>query len=354
MRYDCTKPKYCCRVELPFPTIMDLGGQAVDHLVKASMAKNTWRKHFSGWNSLSSFESYSRTSCDWPLSLANWSNYITWALTVKNLKPDTVKSYIGSIKLAHTLRGVPCLNPLKEELIKLMLTGAENLRLSGSRGVIPTRRACTLPLLKLLGHRIAGQAWPEGSKQTVWAALTTGFFASVRLGEILAEQDWAFDPMGTLLWENVMFKPNGSILIHIRQPKVGKLQGDFLDLFPFVESGCCPVASLKRLKNLQIQGGQFKENLPVFAFPSGCLLTPSKLNTTLKMLLADLCTLGGNTISCHSFRAAIPTALAPCSPNPTSDTMCWGRWSSGSYRRYVRPNTAVKKDIFDRIKISMS
>ncbi len=348
-------PKYSSQVNLPFATVLDSAGPAVESLVKALMAKKTWSKHMSAWNSLTSFEKCSNIFLTWPLTMTNWGNYILWAITVKGLKPDTVRSYISSIKLAHTLKGLACLDPLKEEIFKMMLTGADNLRMSmGSLASSNTRRACTLPILKLLGHRIASLDWPDGVKQTTWAALTTGFFSSARLGELLPEGEMTYDPSSTLLWKDVLFRNNDSILIHIKLPKTSKPQGDFLDLFPFRESGCCPVASLQRLKTLQTREGCFRPGRPVFTFPSGRLLTPSKLNSILRDLLADICSPKTSIISCHIMRAAEPTALAPLSHNTVQDTLSWGRWTSNSFKQYVKPNTKVKKDIFGRIIQQMS
>jgi hypothetical protein len=52
----------------------------------------------------------------------------------------------------------------------------------------------------------------------------------------------------------------------------------------------------------------------------------------------------------HSFRAAIPSALAS-SPSLASDSdiMLWGRWSSESYKAYVRLKHNARKEIFNKI-----
>ncbi len=88
-------------------------------------------------------------------------------------------------------------------------------------------------MLKILGHRLATSNWSPGSKQVVWTAAATAFFTSARMGELLSPDDFSYNPNSTLLWEQVDFRRDGGILLHIRAPKISKKEGDFLDLFPF-------------------------------------------------------------------------------------------------------------------------
>jgi len=316
------------------------------------MATSTWRKHTSAWNSFENFVADSKVSVTWPFNNNLWGSYIVWALTKKNLKPGTVKSYISSLKLAHTLKGIEFIDPLKNNLFKLYFTGAENLTIVTESGANKHRKAFNIHLLRLTGHRIASSSWPQGVKQTVWTALTLGFFSSVRMGEILSSSEHSYDPSSTLLWEDILFKSDGSILVHVKLPKVKSREGDFIDLFEFQSSGCCPVAALKKLKQLQNGGGYLDESLPVFCFPSGRLLTTQKLNSTLSALLADFSMGNTSLLSCHSLRAAVPTHLAP-EPDSVSVTKVWGRWSSPCYRKYIRSDCVSKRKMFEMIKSSM-
>jgi hypothetical protein len=65
-----------------------------------------------------------------------------------------------------------------------MLKGAENTCKSTMK---PSRKVVTIPILKLIGHEIAGLNWSSYSKQVYWAACCTSFFGSTRMGELLAE-----------------------------------------------------------------------------------------------------------------------------------------------------------------------
>jgi hypothetical protein len=131
-----------------------------------------------------------------------------------------------------------------------MLTGAENREPYAPK----TRRAMTMDILLILGHKIAISNWSKLSKQVVWAICTVGFFSSVRMGEILAGQVDKFDKFSTLTWENVIFLDKDEVLLYIPSTKPGT-RGDFIDLFPMPGNHCCPVAALKKLKTMQIVGG---------------------------------------------------------------------------------------------------
>jgi hypothetical protein len=74
------------------------------------------------------------------------------------------------------------------------------------------------------------------------------------MGEILAAQTEKFDSYSTLTWENIVFLDKNEVLLYIPSTKTST-RGDFLDLFPLNGHPCCPVAALKKLKELQVEGG---------------------------------------------------------------------------------------------------
>ena len=315
-------------------------------LVSMSLAKTSWAKHMSGWNSFKNFTESQNISSEWPPDIETIRAYVVWGLTVKNLAPDTVKAYLCSIKLACSLIGEN-VEFNKDDIVKIFLKGAENNNM-----VRPlhhnTRRVLTLPLLLLLGHRIAiCNDWSEGSKQVVWTALVIGFFSSARIGELLPKKLLEFDPTADLTWEQVKFGVKGEVLLHIRLPKTSSKEGDFLDLFEFKNPACCPVSALKKLKTLCKDDNK---KLPVFRFPSGANLTTGKLNAILSNLLGDICIPGVDTFSCHSIRAALPSEMGKYPEIFTSeDIMMWGRWRGTAYTGYTRFKYRQKKELFEKM-----
>jgi hypothetical protein len=157
------------------------------------------------------------------------------------------------------------------------------------------------------------------------------------MGEILSANVSNFDCNSTLLWKHLKFFNNDEILLYIPSTKSSKCKGEFLEVFPFPDTSCCPEKTLKKLMSLHLRQGIFDLEKPVFTFSSGQHLTPSKLNTVLKDLLCDIYVPGVNAISCHSFRSALPSLLHS-HPNIFSshEIQTWGRWQGISYLVYLK------------------
>jgi len=138
-------------------------------------------------NSLKAFALHIKTSISWPLSKSFVRSYVNWALSVKKLRPESVKVYISDIKLAHRLRDKE-IEFDNDFFINSMLKGAKNMSLY-TKKYKSKKFVMTFPLMKLLGHEIASSNWDPASKLVFWAACCTAFFGSFRLGEILPKSD---------------------------------------------------------------------------------------------------------------------------------------------------------------------
>jgi len=170
----------------------------------------------------------------------------------------------------------------------------------------------------------------------------------------LASAANSFDPSADLMWKDVQFPSDDSVLIRLKCAKSGDPQGEYLDLFPFVGFSCCPVAAIKKLRQMQQEAGIFDPDSPVFRFSSGRNLIPSQLNNVLSALLEDLCLPGHDSISCHSFRAGIPSTLSLFPELITSDDIRgWGRWNSDCFTRYTRLRHDQKRAIFGKITAAL-
>jgi hypothetical protein len=319
--------------------------------VNASLAASSWGKYQSGLRAFEDFEAYEHMQASWPLPLATFRRFAVWGLTVRKLQPSTVEAYCSALNFVHHLKGLPpCAWP-KDPVFNMILKGGPKTSLAAPPAA-SLRRVVTLPLLKVIGHRIALANWDPQSKQVIWSACVAAFFSSARLGELLSSSEHRADPTSTLFWSDVQIRDD-SILLHIKAPKSGTPGGEFLDLFKFRGHNCCPVAALKSLWSKSGQAAS--PDRPVFMFTSGRFLTPQSLNKTLAMLLQDICKPGENTISCHSFRAGIPTALSLFPELVSSDEIKgWGRWSSDCYERYTRLKHGQKQKIFDKIAAALT
>jgi len=311
-------------------------------LVEASYAKASWAKHCSAMNNLKKFEVESVSVSEWPLSLERICKYVSWALTSCNLKHSTVRSYLSSIKIVHELNNKKYNGD--NAIVNCMLRGAENLNLY-KPDVKGTRKVMTLSLLKIIGHQIAKCDWSEDSKLTVWGACTTAFFGALRIGEILAKNSLEFCEEETLLWKDLKFRKDGSILIHVKIDKSKNHNGAFVDLFEYNVKGCCPVKTLITMKNKK-----FNMLNPVFQFANGKNLCGAHLNGILFNLLFPVIGNRACNITGHSFRAGLPAAMAN-NPDLTNDReiKAWGRWSSDSYLVYTRLKLIQKRKLFNKI-----
>jgi hypothetical protein len=321
-------------------------------LLHASLANSTWARYGSGWKAFLQFENYMSKKFTLPLSMEVVRAFTTFCIAIKKLKCSSVKTYLSSLVHVHKMHGF--LNfEIKDQIVTSILRGAEHIQMvepvqTGSR-----RRVMTIQLLRHLGHRLATSGWSAHTRQVLWSVCTLAFFTSARMGELLAPSEHAFDPASTLTWSCIKLRPDNSFLVHVRLPKSGAKEGEFLDVFEFPRFGCCPVAALRRL--MSMSSGSTSPGQPVFAFESGRFLTVQGLNSILRQLLSDVVDQSRDSISCHSFRAAVPSALSRHPTLATSDDVKgWGRWSSEAYQRYTRLKIDQKRSIFNKIMAVLS
>ena len=215
-------------------------------LISAAYSQTTWKTYEAAYNSYVTFEIHRNTVTNWPLTQDNLNDYISWATLQKNLKHSTIVTYMASLSSIHQLFGYDGAI-FSSFVTKAMLRGSNNLAPS-LHTPTHTRKVFTLSLLKLVGHAISQQTWQEESKTVFWSCMCVAFFGSFRIGELLAAKEEGYDKVTTLLWKNVKIK-NDHCLIHIESPKSNSKEGDFVDLFSIPGRDCCPVSSLKALKN---------------------------------------------------------------------------------------------------------
>jgi hypothetical protein len=283
------------------------GRESIPNLLAASYAASSRKKLNSALNSIKEYTATVGEGgrvLERPIPCKTLGGYICWAIE-KGLRANTVEQYISSLETIHKLRNIDsstCTSFNVDRLIK----GAKN-REQYSDTPKHTRKVMSLPLLKILGHEIALSEWEDDSKDVIWTAAVLAFFGSLRFGEMLGTGEWKYNPYETLLWSDIKIFEK-SALIHIKVTKNCSKEGEFVDIFPFLGHGCCPLAALVNLKKAR-EGGEWAQR-PVFAFKSGKLLTQSTFNEILRSLLRRRIGPTANQLACHSFRGGIPSALA--------------------------------------------
>jgi hypothetical protein len=278
------------------------------------------------------------------------AEYASWVLTEKNLKSKSVFSYIHSLKVIHSLKGLSC-ESFDSQILKAILRGGENLEIYKSESRA-TRKAMNLPLLKLIGHSLANTGWSENTIRVIWSACCLAFFGSLRMGELLPRQEDSYSLKDSFLWEDVKVLGEDHVLLRIKCSKTRSKEGDFVDIFSFKGHGVCPVKAITSLKeSLSVED----KSKPVFCFSSGKCLTTRIMNDILKHLLLPHIGPQSEEISGHSFRAAIPSVLAKFPEISNSEEiMGWGRWKSSAYLLYTRLKNDQKRKTFSKISDLLS
>ena len=316
-------------------------------LISASLSSSSWGRieaatkcwiRFSNSSNLLPAWSTTAPSPDTIMRFINWSKG-------QNLKASTVVAYMSSIKCIHGLLQQDT-SSFSSPLVKAALRGLENLEIYKSTSLV-SRKAMSLPLLKILGHEISKSNWSINSKRVFWSACCVAFYSSCRMGEILPKREFSHCPEDTLLWEDVRVLSKDHLLIHLKSTKTNSKGGDLIDLFPINSSSTCPVSALRGLRDSL---NHVQRSSPVFSFSTGRNLTLKEFNSTVSNLLKTHLGEDSSQISGHSFRAAIPSTLAKFPELASSDEiMGWGRWKSSTYLVYTRLKLEQKKKIFSKI-----
>jgi hypothetical protein len=157
-----------------------------------------------------------------------------------------------------------------------------------------------------------------------------------------------FVPAETLTWEDITFRGEDSILVHIKVSKNRSIHGETVDLFKYNVNGLCPVRALQSLRNMC--KNKLCKDRPVFEFDNGVLLTPAVFNSCIQNLLRPQIGESANMFTSHSFRAALPSAMgADPIACKSVELKQWGRWYSDSYLLYTRLKLDQKRALFYKI-----
>jgi len=319
--------------------------EKTNSLISAAYANSTWKSFESAWNAFDQFTSSNGIVTKFPTDQKVVNEFINWLFFTKNLSSDTVLSYVSHMK---TIQNLKCENTGSWDsfITKSIVKGTKSLQVI-TRPPKPTRKVMTLELLKILGHEISASDWKDDSKRIFWAAACTMFFGSLRGGEILSKYENSYNSWECLTWGKVKFLED-SILIMISLPKSRNKEGDFVDLFKFPDSSCCPVRCLNSLR----KHSKFSksDSNPVFMFENGKLLSMKVFNENLRILLSKRFGALSDSYSCHSFRPAIPSSVAKLPDSNTKEEIkWWGRWDSDCYSKYTRLKLDQRKFLFRKV-----
>ena len=263
------------------------------------------------------------------------------------LKASTIKSYLAGIRMQHLMRG-HTLGGLKPEVVKLMISGAENLDAIQARlDQKKPRQAITWDLLKRIKERLFEVSGAKVWKTKVWLVCSMAFHGSFRIHELLSREKTTFSPSTDLLGGSVKKRTwrrgetdKSCLEVYLAHPKEARLsQGVKVDVFSIEgdEAWACPVRAFDAYMRTKCQGG---ENIPLIRSKDGLNYAGYEFNRDLKRLLEGIVDYKEGAVTSHSFRAGLATWMARAGYSD-EEIMLTGRWKSQAFLHYVKtPRTA--------------
>jgi hypothetical protein len=149
----------------------------------------------------------------WPIPTQQINGFVLWCKNQKSISPATTKAYIFALSKIQQMKGLNRIQ-FKNTLAEIFLHGWENR----TPKIGKTKQRMTLPTLKKIKNSIKRHCNSKLDYFAAWTACCTAFFASARMGEILAKSKFNFDPTSTLLWKDVKIFKN-KIVLKIKLPK---------------------------------------------------------------------------------------------------------------------------------------
>ena len=269
--------------------------------------------------------------------------YYTVFLLRRNIKKQTAANYLSAIQFYQMSKGET--NPRgNSELGKRLVVGSENLNRDphlASAG--RERRPITANMLRLIGYSIArNEIWDKYEMSLRWAVCLLGFWGSFRIGELLTELRYEFNPKCCLLPSDLQFD-NNCVAVWLRNPKVKSRMGDIVEVWCVEQCPeLDPLAVLKAFLEMRDQEFGSNDSLPVFVHKDGSNFTKAEMNADLKSLLStypELAESSRDKWSGHSFRAGLSTILQKLQFS-SEKIKAWGRWRSSAYMLYLKDRAA--------------
>ena len=264
-------------------------------------------------------------------------------LTRKNLKATTVSSYLSALRMQHIIRGHLDVT-LRSPLVDMVLSGRANWDEIQARPT-PQRLPMTIKKLELMRAVLELDRTRDPiTKAAIMAAACLCFWGSFRMGEILPVRARKVDPENTLLRKDISVAEKTvdgrrmtMLRVKLKSSKESRAycRGTIIEVFGN-GTKTCPVAAFLKYIGLC---GNMDQDSSAFRTGDGWALRHARMNRELKMILSPYLSYG--SISGHSFRAGIASLMAERGMTD-EEIRCQGRWSSESFKRYIKLNRVTR------------
>lgn len=307
----------------------------VHELMVNGLATSTRTVYSSGLRALQRFTAMACPSLAFagfypPLNEDLLNHFVTHCHLRLTLRYSTIKVYLAGIRHGYLVKGLP--NPLVHSQslhrLQLVLRGVKKSQTQGTRPRMPSTIDLVGKIVMFLNQGYFGP-YTDLLIQTM---CVVGFFAFLRCGEMTCKTT-CFDPEVNLCVNDVFFINDSLVSLRLKASKTDPFRLG-IDIYLFrLHNFLCPVSFLSRfVRQRRMFGGD--ENSPLFVDVQGNSVTRDVFIAHLREVLNCL---GYNQalFSGHSLRSGAATTASNSYVNDHLIKIM-GRWSSESYRRYIK------------------
>lgn len=266
------RPKYC---QIPKPHF-ELSKEAFpagtsDQMIKqaraafaSSVSSSSQSCYTSAYNHLLQAEAQLGRRFSSPPLEAEISYYTAY-LIQKNISKPSIQSYLSGLRFATLARGAQSHTPMPPLAAQLM-SGVANMGKNAMEEAMKCRRRpITLNMLILLRSSIANHpSWSQLEKSLRWSTMLLCYWGSFRMGEIISQDKWKFDPLKALMPSDLQFKED-CLSVWIRSPKIWTQGGDVVEVWRVSENeDMDPVLAVSRFLQLRSSAFGAAKDKPVF------------------------------------------------------------------------------------------
>ena len=265
-----------------------------------------------------------------PLSEETTLRFIYWLAKDRNLKANTINSYLAGIRQLHVARGFP--DPkIRSDAVNLVLKGLKNKENKENRKKETDRKPITRDTMALLKSRIRSWKTSPTNQRMVWAVATNLFHGAFRIGELLPAKSSEFDPDFELMTDDVHMTDRSN-QFRLKCPKEDRSgKSTIVDVYatggPF-----CPVHALRRWRQLI---GDWTEKQPAFRWEDGRTFTQNQFRKIIDERLQGVMEKPSQVFCTHSFRIGAASMMGTLGYDD-EDVKAVGRWSSRAFEKYMK------------------
>ena len=254
------------------------------------------------------------------------------------MQASTIESYLSGLRQGQIAAGLGD-KPLRTPLVNQIIAGRKIQSFAApDTKHAPERFPITPKILLLIKKDLKTSNMVKQDKLATWAACTLLFYGAFRGGELLSKKELAFDPLSTLLLEdislqNIRVKNTATQVLQVRlkTEKTNRTEKpNIVDVYAN-SSETCPVAAWRKFRVRAFD----QVDLPAFRKADGSNLTAGNMNKYLKSFNEKYLNVPSKTLSTHSFRAGLSTVLGSLGFAEDDIKSC-GRWSSRSFELYCK------------------